>query len=275
MFFSRSDGRRIRSLPAMQKIMPYIMRTRTGSVNFFREALDCAPLEAYIAAHNGADAQSRLGVMHILIAALVRTIALRPQLNRFVVHSRIYARRGISVSFVVHRSLRVEDGGTTIKLEFTGTEDLPTIARAVNAAVLVCEMAANYKAQGLTLLDKLEQLREEFGFYAQRLLTFQYEGESGAAKMADIMRKLRAPLDTFQDAHFPTATRIDYQNDETGLPKSDVLSFALADGSKIIVRPSGTEPKLKAYLFARGENQAAAEKVLDELETLMNGYCKE
>ena len=146
---------------------------------------------------------------------------------------------------------------------------------AVNAAVLVCEMAANYKAQGLTLLDKLEQLREEFGFYAQRLLTFQYEGESGAAKMADIMRKLRAPLDTFADAHFPTATRIDYQNDETGLPKSDVLSFALADGSKIIVRPSGTEPKLKAYLFARGENQAAAEKVLDELETLMNGYCKE
>ena len=146
---------------------------------------------------------------------------------------------------------------------------------AVNAAVLVCEMAANYKAQGLTLLDKLEQLREEFGFYAQRLLTFQYEGESGAAKMADIMRKLRAPLDTFQDAHFPTATRIDYQNDETGLPKSDVLSFALADGSKIIVRPSGTEPKLKAYLFARGDNQAAAEKVLDELETLMNGYCKE
>ena len=146
---------------------------------------------------------------------------------------------------------------------------------AVNAAVLVCEMAANYKAQGLTLLDKLEQLREEFGFYAQRLLTFQYEGESGAAKMADIMRKLRAPLNTFMDAHFPTATRIDYQNDETGLPKSDVLSFALADGSKIIVRPSGTEPKLKAYLFARGENQAAAEKVLDELETLMNGYCKE
>ena len=123
--------------------------------------------------------------------------------------------------------------------------------------------------------ERLEQLREEFGFYAQRLLTFQYEGESGAAKMADIMRKLRAPLDTFQDAHFLTATRIDYQNDETGLPKSDVLSFALADGSKIIVRPSGTEPKLKAYLFARGENQAAAEKVLDELETLMNGYCKE
>ncbi len=145
---------------------------------------------------------------------------------------------------------------------------------AVNAAVLVCEMAANYKAQGLTLLDKLDQLRAEFGFFAQRLLTFQYEGESGAAKMAQIMANLRAPLATFTDAHFPTAQRIDYQNDDTGLPKSDVLSFALADGSKIIVRPSGTEPKLKAYLFAKGANQPEAEKVLDVLEALMNGYCK-
>lgn len=74
---------------------------------------------------------------------------------------------------------------------------------AVNAAVLVCEMAANYKAQGLTLLDKLEQLREEFGFYAQRLLTFQYEGESGAAKMADIMRKLRSPAGYLRGRAFP------------------------------------------------------------------------
>ncbi len=136
MLFVRSDGRRVRSLPAMQKIMPYIMRTRTGSVNLFRETLDCAPLDAYIAAHDGAEASERLSVMHIVIAALVRTIALRPQLNRFVVHSRIYARRGISVSFVVHRSLRVEDGGTTIKLEFSGREDIGAIARAINEAVL-------------------------------------------------------------------------------------------------------------------------------------------
>ena len=135
MLFVRSDGRRVRSLPAMQKIMPYIMRTRTGSVNLFRETLDCAPLDAYIAAHDGAEASERLSVMHIVIAALVRTIALRPQLNRFVVHSRIYARRGISVSFVVHRSLRVEDGGT-IKLEFSGREDIGAIARAINEAVL-------------------------------------------------------------------------------------------------------------------------------------------
>ena len=145
---------------------------------------------------------------------------------------------------------------------------------AVNAAVLVCEMAANYKAQGLTLLDKLDQLRKEHGFFAQRLLTFEYEGESGAKTMANIMANLRQPLASFAEEAFQTASRIDYENDDTGLPKSDVLSFALADGCKIIVRPSGTEPKLKAYLFAKGVDQAAAEKVLDALEALMNTYCK-
>ncbi len=145
---------------------------------------------------------------------------------------------------------------------------------AVNAAVLVCEMAANYKAQGLTLLDKLDLLRKEYGFYAQRLLTFEYEGESGAKTMAGIMAKLRQPLSGFAEEAFRTASRIDYQNDETGLPKSDVLSFSLADGCKVIVRPSGTEPKLKAYLFASGADQASAEATLDTLETLMNTYCK-
>ena len=145
---------------------------------------------------------------------------------------------------------------------------------AVNAAVLVCEMAANYKAQGLTLLDKLDQLRCEHGFFAQRLLTFEYEGESGAKTMANIMANLRKPLGDFADEAFRTASRIDYENDETGLPKSDVLSFVLTDGCKIIVRPSGTEPKLKAYLFAKGADQAAAEAVLDALESLMNTYCK-
>ena len=145
---------------------------------------------------------------------------------------------------------------------------------AVNAAMLVCEMAANDKAQGLTLLDKLEQLRREHGFFAQRLLTFEYEGESGAKTMANIMANLRKPLASFADEAFRTANRIDYENDDTGLPKSDVLSFALKDGCKIIVRPSGTEPKLKAYLFSRAADQAAAEAVLDTLEALMNTYCK-
>lgn len=145
---------------------------------------------------------------------------------------------------------------------------------AVNAALLVCEMAANYRAQGMTLLDKLNQLRQEHGFYGQRLLTFQYEGERGAQQMAEIMQGLRAPMAQLEAEVLQTASRIDYLNDETGLPKSDVLSFQLQGGDKIIVRPSGTEPKLKAYLFARGETQDAAEKALDALETVMNRACQ-
>ncbi len=145
---------------------------------------------------------------------------------------------------------------------------------AVNAALLVCEMAANCKAQGMTLLDKLDALRREHGFYGQRLLTFQYEGESGAQKMAQIMAALRSPLSLLEAPVLQTSRRIDYLNDATGLPASDVLSFQLSGGGKIIVRPSGTEPKLKAYLFARGEDQPRAEKALDALEAVMNRACQ-
>ena len=145
---------------------------------------------------------------------------------------------------------------------------------AVNAALLLCEMASNLKAEGKTLLDRLQELRSEFGFYAQRLLTFQYEGENGAKTMAAIMAGLRAPLKDFSDEAIKQAVRTDYLLDETGLPKSDVLSFALPGGFKFIVRPSGTEPKLKAYLFAQGDNQAAAEKSLDTLETSVRALCE-
>ena len=145
---------------------------------------------------------------------------------------------------------------------------------AVNAAVLVLEMAANLKAQGMTMLDKLDQLRKEYGFFAQRLLTFEFEGESGQQKMNSLMSMLRQPMADFDEELFRTASRIDYLNDDTGLPASDVLSFQLACGHKIIVRPSGTEPKLKAYLFAKGADQPAAEKELDVLEAIMNRYCK-
>ncbi|MBP3452491.1 MAG: phospho-sugar mutase [Clostridia bacterium] len=145
---------------------------------------------------------------------------------------------------------------------------------AVNAAVLVLEMAANLKKQGMTMLDKLAELRKEYGFFAQRLLTFEFEGESGQQKMNSLMAMLRQPMADFDEEVFRTATRIDYQNDDTGLPASDVLSFQLECGHKIIVRPSGTEPKLKAYLFAKGADQPAAEKEIDVLEAIMNRYCK-
>ena len=137
----------------------------------------------------------------------------------------------------------------------------------------LCEMAANLKAEGKTLLDRLQELREEFGYYAQKTLTFQYEGQDGAARMQQIMEGLRRPLADFEAPLLRTARRVDYLRDETGLPKSDVMEFNLENGQKFIVRPSGTEPKLKAYLFSRGTDQPAAMEALAALEPLVSGLC--
>ena len=135
---------------------------------------------------------------------------------------------------------------------------------AVNAALLLCELASDLKAQGKTMLDRLEELRREYGFFAQRLLTFEYEGEDGANRMAAIMKTLRTG----------EGNKNDYLLDDTGLPKSDVIEFRQSDGNKWIVRPSGTEPKLKAYLFASAETRESAEKQLAVLEETVNTFCK-
>ena len=144
---------------------------------------------------------------------------------------------------------------------------------AVNAALLLCEMTAGLKEEGRTLLTRLEELRAEFGFFAQRLLTFQYEGENGARRMAAIMENLRQPLERLSSDTLTVAGRVDFLLDDTGLPKSDVLEFTLSADEKFVVRPSGTEPKLKAYLFARGENREKAEAKLDRMETYVRAFC--
>ena len=144
---------------------------------------------------------------------------------------------------------------------------------AVNAALLLCELASDLKSKGQTLLDRLAELRSEFGVYAQRLLTFQYEGESGAGRMQAIMQALRRePLDKLLPFR-SEAVRTDYLYDDTGLPKSDVVAFTIGNDLKWIVRPSGTEPKLKAYLFAHAEDEAAAGKLLDSLQSVADRIC--
>ena len=134
MLFTRSDGRVVRSMPAMQKIIPYIMRSRAASINLFQHRLDCTGIDSYVTAHE-VDGRRTISAMHIIIAAIVRTIAQRPQLNRFVMHGRVYARNAIVISFVIHRSLRIEDGGTTIKLTFDGTETLGQVAARIDETI--------------------------------------------------------------------------------------------------------------------------------------------
>lgn len=145
---------------------------------------------------------------------------------------------------------------------------------AVNAALLLCDMASDLKSRGQTLLDRLSELQKEFGLFVQRLLTFEYEGESGSIRMNAIMNNLRKPPEDFDDPALRSALRTDYLHDETGLPKSDVLSFVLSDDDRFIIRPSGTEPKLKAYLFTRASTIAEAEQNLDRLQKLVDHLCR-
>ena len=133
MFNKRPDGRAIKNLEPMQMIMPYVLRTRTDSMNMYEEGFNCEPLDAYIKAK--AEEGIQMTYMDIIIAAIVRLIALRPQMNRFVMNGKIYARPKIWVSFVVHPTLRDESVGTSIKLCFEGTETILEIAEIIHVAI--------------------------------------------------------------------------------------------------------------------------------------------
>lgn len=133
MFGRRSDGRQVHSVDPFQKIVPYIMRTRTDSMNMFEETIMCKAMDEYI--EKKAMDHIKIGYMHIMIAAVVRLIALRPQLNRFVVRGKIFTRPKIWISFVVHQSLRNDSAGTTIKLCFEGTETIFEIAEKIDEAI--------------------------------------------------------------------------------------------------------------------------------------------
>ena len=91
--------------------------------------------------------------------------------------------------------------------------------------------------------------------------------------MTQIMESLRSPQDLFRDDRLRRAQRTDYLLDDTGLPKSNVISFRLSDEDRFVVRPSGTEPKMKAYLFTRASSPAEAEKRLDSLRSLVDSIC--
>lgn len=154
---------------------------------------------------------------------------------------------------------------------------------AVVASMLICEMAAYYKAQGKTLIDVINGLYDEFGYYLNIVKSYTFEGASGMEKMAEIMNSLRnnapksiADCKVTKIDDYKTSLSTDTQTgktEEITLPKSNVLAYALTDGNKLIVRPSGTEPKIKAYVTAVGKDKETAEviadKLLEEADNLM------
>jgi len=163
MFKKRPDGRIVKSVPPIQKIMPYIMKTRTDSMNMYDDTFDCEAMDAYIKQKEAEGL--KLSYMHIMIAGVVRMIALRPQLNRFIMNGRIYTRHKIYVSFVVHPKLCDGDAETTIKLEFEGTETIQEIAETIN-----------------------RRIKEE---------TTAREGENGTDKLARMLTNIPGPVIRF------------------------------------------------------------------------------
>lgn len=144
---------------------------------------------------------------------------------------------------------------------------------AVNGSLLICEMFAWYKAQGKSLIDVLGELYQQYGYYESKLLSFQFEGSDGFAKMQDLMAWLRTSRPV-EIAGLPVEQVIDYQHDETGLPKSNVVRFFLQGGAEAVARPSGTEPKLKVYLTAVGENKNSAMRVADQLACVVKEWIE-
>ena len=135
---------------------------------------------------------------------------------------------------------------------------------AVNATLLVCEAAAAYAAKGQTLLDAIEALYKEFGYYRNALCSYTFEGETGMHTMQKLMANLRANPPK-EIGGYAVEAAADYEAEGTGLPKADVLEYRLAGGHKFMVRPSGTEPKIKVYLSAVGDSEAAADAVNETL----------
>ena len=146
---------------------------------------------------------------------------------------------------------------------------------AVVASMLVCEMAAYYKKQGKSLAEVIDGLYEEFGYYLNKTYSFEFEGAAGMQKMSDIMSSVRENMPEAVDK-YKVVKVSDYmlkketdiktgENSDINLPKSNVISLNLEGDNAVIIRPSGTEPKIKLYITAVGSDKADAEAICESL----------
>ena len=140
---------------------------------------------------------------------------------------------------------------------------------AVVGSMLICEMAAYYRSIGSSIKQRLEEIYAQYGRFLNKVDSYEFAGLSGMDKMAGIMNTLRTnPPVEFAGRKVVSVT--DYNKpEETGLPKANVLIFGLEDGATVVVRPSGTEPKIKTYFTTLGKDLAEAQKEKDELAAVL------
>ena len=133
----------------------------------------------------------------------------------------------------------------------------------VNGAYMICEMFSFYKTKGISLLEKLDEIYKEYGYCLNTLYSFEFDGAVGFTKMQDIMKEFHKGLNVIGGKK--VVETLDYSKGLNNLPKSDVLKYLLEGNCSVVVRPSGTEPKLKTYISVSAKNKEEA----IELESLM------
>ena len=154
---------------------------------------------------------------------------------------------------------------------------------AIQAVLVVAELAAYYRSRGLTLADGIEEIYKEYGYYAEKTISVTLSGVDGAEQIKAIMAKFRnnAPkewnataITVVEDFKVQTATAADGTVTNLTTPPSDVLKYTLADGSWIAVRPSGTEPKIKFYIAVVGETNEESQAKIANIEAEINAFVK-
>ena len=143
---------------------------------------------------------------------------------------------------------------------------------AVDGAFRICERFAYYKSKGISLLDKLDELYKTYGYTNNSLHNYEFDGSSGFEKRQEIMKKFRSGIEEIGGKK--VIKSFDYLPGLDGLPKADVLKFVLEDESSIIVRPSGTEPKLKAYISVTKESRQKAKEEDQIIADNLAGFFK-
>ena len=148
----------------------------------------------------------------------------------------------------------------------------------VNGAYLICEMFGYYATQGISLLDKLNELYQNYGYALNTLHSYEFDGSAGFAKMQKIMEKFHQEVGAGKAIHAfggkEIQTVLDYSKGLDGLPKSDVLKYLLADHCSVVVRPSGTEPKLKTYISVSAPDHASAAALEEKITGKLGGFFR-
>lgn len=206
-------------------------------------------------------------------AVAVKSIVSTPLADAIAAHYGVEMRNVLTgFKWIGDQIARLEAAGEVDRFIFGFEESYGYLAGpyvrdkdAIIGSMLICEMAAYYRSIGSSLKQRMEEIYAQYGRYLNKVDSFEFPGLSGMDKMASIMEKLRQDPPK-EIGGYPVVKTVDYKKpEETGLPAANVLIYTLEGGATVIVRPSGTEPKIKTYFTTLGKDLAEAQAQKDKL----------